>query len=528
MPHRPRIAFALAVGSAAICAPILASIDLAWHQSIAAQKSLSLAYASDTMRRVEEAANQFSVAKDRVTSANFPPCSPPDIDLLRQIELGSNYIQAAGRTSGNTLLCTSLGVTAPVSLGKPSLISSHGVSEYFNVKLSPQQWHPLDVFAAGGVAIIVDPYLPIDIPTEGSDVELTVFVPSAPNRNRISVLGGNFQPTWFQSIAPGAQDTLLDHGYLVSRIRSAKWDLAVIAAVPEHYAVQHVRHFALIFAPFGVVCGLLFAWAVNYIAQLRTSFPAVLRRALKRKEFYVEYQPIVELDSRRIIGAEALIRWKSPLANIPPDHFIPLAEDRGLIHLITEQVLAAITRDLPQLLAIDPNFEVAINMSTGDLRSGRTLGQLNQLLDATGALPHNISVEATERAFLHHSDTTQLIGTLRSRGFRVSIDDFGTGYSSLACLQSLSLDTLKIDKAFVETINTDGATSQVVVHIIEMARSLHLQTIAEGVETEAQAEFLRKRGVRYAQGWLFGKSMPIASLLKRIPARSTDPVAVRV
>ena len=165
MPNRPRMAIALAVGFAAICAPILASIYLAWHQSFAAEKSLSLIYAHDSLRRVEETANQFAVAKRRVSEANFPPCSPSDIDLLRQITLGSSYIQAAGRTSGDTLLCTSLGVTAPVSLGKPSLVSSRGVSEYFNVKLSPQQWHPLDVFAAGGFAIVVEPNLPIDIST---------------------------------------------------------------------------------------------------------------------------------------------------------------------------------------------------------------------------------------------------------------------------------------------------------------------------------------------------------------------------
>lgn len=525
MPNRPRIAFALAVGFAAICAPILASIYLAWHQSLAAQKSLSLAYANDSLRRVEEAASQFAVAKHRVDTAKFPPCSPNDIDLLRQIDLGSNYIQAAGRTSGNTLLCTSLGVTSPVSLGKPSLISNRGVSEYFNVNISPHQWYPLDVFSAGGFAIIVDPRLPIDIPTEGSDVELSVFVPSAPNRDRLSVLGRNFQPNWFEPIGAGSEVSLLDHGYLVSRVRSAKWDLAVVAAIPEHYAFQRVRHFALLFAPIGVICGILLAWTVKYLTQLRSSFPAILRRALRHKEFYVEYQPIVELNSRRVIGAEALVRWKSPLTNIPPDHFIPLAEDRGLIHLITAEVLEIITKDLPRFLAIDPDFEVAINMSAGDLRSGRTLEQLKQLLNSTGALPRNIGIEATERAFLHDSETARLISDLRSKGFRVAIDDFGTGYSSLACLQSLSLDSLKIDKAFVETINTDGATSQVVVHIIEMARSLNLQTIAEGVETEAQAEFLISRGVRYAQGWLFGKSMPAAALLKRLPARTTDSVA---
>ncbi len=513
MPNRPRIAIALAAGLVAIAAPILASIYLAWHESSAAQSSLSLTYAHDALRRVEEAASQFADAKRRVDHSNFPRCSPRDIALLRQIDLGSSYILAAGRSSGDTLLCTSLGVTTPVSLGKPSLVSSRGVSEYFNVKLSPDQWHPLDVFTVGGFAIVFDPKLPIDIPTEGPDVEFSVFVPSAPNRDRISVVGRNFQPAWFEPIGPGTQATFVDHGYLVSHVRSAKWDLAVVAAIPEHYVLQRVLHFALFFTPIGIICGVLLAWAVNYFDQQRSSFPSMIKRAIRRKEFYVEYQPIVELDSRRMIGAEVLVRWRSPLGNIPPDQFIPLAEDRGLIHLITAQVLGFITQDLPGILEIDPNFEVAINMSTGDLRSGRTLDQLDQLLHATGALPHNIGIEATERAFLHDPETAKLICTLRSRGFRVAIDDFGTGYSSLACLQSLSLDTLKIDKAFVETIDTNGPTSQVVLHIIEMARSLHLQMVAEGVETEEQALFLRRRDVPYAQGWLFGRPGPIASLL---------------
>src|ERR1700683_2970152 len=168
MPNRPRMAVALAVGLAAICAPILASIYLAWYQSVAAEKSLSLIYAHDVLRRVEETASEFAAAKRRVSVAKFPPCSPNDIDLLRQIDLGSSYIHAAGRTSGDTLLCTSLGVTTPVPLGKPSLISSRGVSEYFNVNLSPPQWHPLDVFAAGGFGIIVHPNLATAVAPAGT------------------------------------------------------------------------------------------------------------------------------------------------------------------------------------------------------------------------------------------------------------------------------------------------------------------------------------------------------------------------
>jgi len=455
-----------------------------------------------------------------VVEASLPPCSAQEVDLFRQIALSSSYIQAAGRVSGDTLMCSSLGVTSAVPLGKPNLISARGVREYFSVKLSPQQWVPVDVFDSDGVAIIVDPELPIDISTEGSDVEISVFTPSAPDRASLASRGRNFNPIWFQPGEPGGEKSLLDSGYLVTSLRSADWDLAVVTAIPEHYIFGRVRYFALIFTPIGLLCGILLAWAANHIAIVRTSFPAVVRRAVRNREFYVEYQPIVELGTRRVIAAEALVRWRGSLANIGPERFVPMAEERGLMPLITGQVLATIAGDLPRILAIDPAFEVAINMSAGDLRSANTLERLDNLLHATGAQPRNISIEATERAFLRDPDTVEFIAALRRKGFRVAIDDFGTGYSSLACLQSLSLDALKIDKTFVETINTDGATSQVVLHIIDMARSLDLEMVAEGVETEAQARFLMQRGVRYAQGWLFARPMPIARLIDQLGERT--------
>ncbi len=516
MPHRPRIVIVLTVGFAAICTPIVASIYLAWHQSVNAETSLNLSYANDALHRAEIAANQFAAGSRLSSHAKFPPCSQQDIDLLRQIDLGSSYIRAAGRVSRDTLLCTSAGILAPASLGKPNLISSHGVAEYYNVRLSPEQWNALDVFSSNGFAILVDPTLISDISTEGPDVELAVYVPSAANHDRIASTGHNFPSNWFQPIAAGAQRTISDHGYLVTSIRSAQWDLAVISAIPEHYILQRVRHFALIFTPIGVFCGLLLGWAADYIARLRSSFPALVRRALKKEEFYVEYQPIVELRSRRIMGAEALVRWKSPLANFNPDLFIPLADDLGLSHLITEQVLTILARDLPRILERDPRFEVSINMSVDDLSTGLTVGRLDYLLNLTGAQPENLGIEATERAFLHDPNAAELIGSLRLMGIRVAVDDFGISDSGLACLQSLAVNTLKIDKAFVETIGGQGATRNVILHIIEMAQSLRLEMIAEGVESEEEAEWLAARGVHFAQGWLFGKPMPIDGLLTRI------------
>jgi sensor c-di-GMP phosphodiesterase-like protein len=528
MRYRPRIAVVFVIGLVAVCAPTLASIYLAWYQSLVAQKALGLAYAHDALGRAESTASQFSAARQQLEQAGNAPCSPQEIDLLRQIDLGSSFIQAVGRISGDTLLCTSLGVTQPVDLGKPNLISAKGVAEYFNVKLSAGQSVPLEVFAAGDFAIIVNPHQTVSVPTEGGDIEVAVFVPSSPHHDRLATRGTQFQPQWFQLASPGAQSSFLDHGFYVTSVCSVKSDLAAVVAIPQHYIQQRVRHFALLFTPIGLLCGIVLGWAANYIALLRISFSAQIRRGIRNKEFFVEYQPIVELHSRRIIGAEALVRWGTGAGIVPPNEFIPLAEGHNLIHLITDAVLEIVRRDLPRLLKFDPNFEVALNLSAGDLRSGRTLEQLDRLLKATGAQPRNVAIEATERAFLHGPETAELIGALRCQGFRVAIDDFGTGYSSLACLQSLSLDTLKIDKAFVDTINTSGAAGHVVLHIIEMAHSLHLEMVAEGVETEAQASFLARRGVRYAQGWFFGKPMPVGRLVAAVKHAAAKPALTLV
>ena len=227
------------------------------------------------------------------------------------------------------------------------------------------------------------------------------------------------------------------------------------------------------------------------------SLPSTLRGAARREEFYVEYQPIVDLESRRWIGAEALVRWRRSGGRVDqPDSFIPTAEESGVVTFITACVAEI----------------VAINLSAADFRSSHTVELLRRVLRSSGARPANIEVEATERALLQGNEARDIIAAIRAFGIKVSIDDFGAGYSTLSYLHTLGVDALKIDRSFVKTIGTDGATSKVVSHIVGMAHALDLITVAEGVETEAQARFLRGCRVRYAQGWLFDKSMNIASL----------------
>jgi sensor c-di-GMP phosphodiesterase-like protein len=303
---------------------------------------------------------------------------------------------------------------------------------------------------------------------------------------------------------------------VVSVVRAQQADIAAVAAFPSIYVRQQLRPFTFIYVPMGLLCACGLAWAVAHISRTRLSLPYALRSAAKRKEFFVEYQPIVNLATRRWVGAEALVRWRHSGRVVAPNEFIPAAEDSGVITLITACVAEIVAADLPTLIAIDPDFHVAINLSGPDLLNPETVRLLKKVLVASRDRPCNIQVEATERGFLQTAHSRWMISAIRALGINVSIDDFGTGYSSLSCLQTLDLDAIKIDKAFVETIGTDGATSQVVPHIIDMAHSLELEMVAEGIETATQADFLRRRLVRFGQGWLFGRPMSLTSLCASI------------
>lgn len=232
-----------------------------------------------------------------------------------------------------------------------------------------------------------------------------------------------------------------------------------------------------------------------------------LRKALERQEFFLHYQPKVDVASGRIAGVEALIRWRHENGEITsPDDFIPLAEDTGLIVEIGEWVLLQACTEVKKLWDKGYPISVSVNISPRQFRQEELPGKVAQVLEKTGLPPEALLLEITEGTVMENEEKSLvLLNTLRDMGVGLSIDDFGTGYSSLYYLKQLPIRELKIDRKFVRDIPKDEDDMAITSAIISMAKSLKLRVVAEGVETDEQMKVLRRRRCDHIQGFLFSR-----------------------
>lgn len=245
--------------------------------------------------------------------------------------------------------------------------------------------------------------------------------------------------------------------------------------------------------------------------ETRAEMEAGLRRALAEDELELHYQPKVELRRGRVIGAEALLRWKDKAGkSIPPDRFIPLAEETGLIMPIGAWVVEAACRQMAAWRARGlPPIRVAVNVSARQFQQADLFERVASALRTNDIEPQRLELELTESAFVASPEkTAAALGQLKDIGVRVSLDDFGTGYSSLGHLKRFPIDSLKIDRSFVRDIPGDADDAAIAKMIIALAHSLKQTVVAEGVETEAQLKFLQQQGCDEMQGYFFSRPLP--------------------
>jgi diguanylate cyclase (GGDEF)-like protein/PAS domain S-box-containing protein len=249
---------------------------------------------------------------------------------------------------------------------------------------------------------------------------------------------------------------------------------------------------------------------MNTAAVERLMLKSKLRRAFERDELRVHYQPKYRLTTGRLEGAEALLRWDLPERGIVlPSDFVPLAEETNLILQLGDWVLNRVCEDYRAWQRLVPSpSRVSVNLSLRQLQQRKFLEQVRETFRRNGVSPTSLELEITETTLMEDPERTiRILDALYGMGLHLAIDDFGTGYSSLSALQQFPINTLKIDKSFVRDVAIDRDDAAIVDAIIQMAHSLELEVVAEGVEDEKQLEFLRKHGCDYAQGHLFGDSV---------------------
>jgi sensor c-di-GMP phosphodiesterase-like protein len=289
-------------------------------------------------------------------------------------------------------------------------------------------------------------------------------------------------------------------------------DICFTTYISNREALEWNRSELTAYIFLGSVSGGLFGLACSLLYRLRRSLASQLRRSVTRNALSVVYQPIVDLTSGRIVGAETLARWTDDEGHkVSPEVFVRIAEERGFVGDLTALVVRRALSDFAGTLVRRPDFHISINITAADLADDRFLPMLEDAVRENKVKAQSITLELTEGSAARHTLAYDAIRDLQQLGHGVHIDDFGTGYSSLSYLNSLSVDAIKIDKSFTRSIGTYSVTVGILPQILAMAEALKLAVIVEGIETAEQADYFSRLEQKIlAQGWFFGRPIPVA------------------
>lgn len=489
----------------------LASMWLLWNESVESEEAYAGGLAASLGQRTESIfvdTRDMLAGFDRLT---LERCSKEHLDAMSSAAISRPYIRAIGYWQATERICsTGFLSNAGLKPARADRIYDSGVIAWWPGPQTEVAGVQLFLMRFGDHDVAIDPRLLLDLgPMQNRQATLWVE-----NLRMASI------PLSAELPKPGSLPVgiTIDRakGQVTSHFaRNGVLPIDVIAIEPiDNFWNRHLQSLA-IGAGLSLLLVAVWVYLILRYSRHQLSMATELKEALADDRIRVNYQPVIELVTGRCVGAEALARWERESGEaVSPDIFIPVAEAAGLVQDITLAVMRIMVRDMRDILTEFPKISVNLNLAPDDLKTERVGAELAKCLAAADLPPEAIKLEITERALVNSEISRALIRQFRSNGHQVAVDDFGTGYSSLSYLQSFELDVLKIDKSFVDAIGTEAATSQVIVHVIEMAKSLGLDTVAEGVETSEQVQWLLAHGVSYGQGYFFSTAVSAGDFLE--------------
>jgi len=518
----------LGIWLAVLAMPLVLCLAIAYGLSILHFRDAAQTLAERNARRAAEVLAHGDLLLADLARTTEGHCSPAIVAAMGQAVFHSVYFREAGIEQDGNLVCTSVemmppGFNIPNATRRPA--GRVGATEI----LAPTRTirggsslilnRPLTGDRKLYINLLLDPQLLVETVGFEEGLEATTFLDDHPNGGLLA-LDQQVPALVAELHAPLSVGAHQVEGGLYAVARAGDSPLYAVMSVSNADVARHWRTQMQPAAFVGFLASLLALLLLRRYLPQRSALED-LRDAIAAGEMLVEYQPIVDAVERRVVGAEALVRWQHPQrGRVMPDEFIPLAESSGLITPLTDRVLESVKRDLDRLKPLPPGFRISINLARAQLTDQNLLRSLDALFGPDARLDA-LGFEVTEREMLANvaEQARTLVTELRRRGAEVSIDDFGTGYSGLSHLRHLPLHHIKIDRSFVRALDTEAVTANLVVSIVALARSLELGLIAEGVETERQREALLALGVRVQQGWLYSKAVDVAGLQARLAQR---------
>ncbi len=499
----------------------LAGFDLWLDQLIHRESSEDIFNsARRAMSVIDTRLNEVAAALDTLAAQGVASCGAADMEKLRGVSFATSAVKEIGIIGPNgQTLCGDLGIplsarviAGPVRAAPPGKL----LIEVIRVGERPANYLRVRRLGAdgGSLAALVAPdmLLPLTSPRGGP------FAAHARIQTREGVPIGDGGTPLPPDITPDQ--------VVRASLRSDRFGISVeVAMLRTASEPQHLRAIGLVVNLVVVFAVLAFTWLL--LRQRGGDPVAEIRRALDAKRFVPYFQPIVDITSGKVLGAEVLARWHKPDGSLVlPGAFIPLAERGGLMVELTEALMRRACAEVGEAYARRPHLKIAFNLTARHFADDTIVTDLRAIFDRSPIRLGQLTLELTEREPIEDITTTRrVIAALQGLGCQVALDDVGTGHSGLSSILKLGIDVIKIDKMFINSLGTERNSATIVTTLVELARNMRMAIVAEGVESFEQVEDLRARGIRMAQGYVFAPPLPAGAFQTLLD--TLDPVAAQ-